>query len=162
MSGGRSSRVPGDDSTELRSSRRWCASQGCRKGGWVAPRDRDAEGTLGERRAMSEAGTDAARRAVRKVIRDARGQEQVAQDLISGSASGCPVALQIVLVAALLGYTNSRFPGFINATNISQILILALPLIVAAMAQNHALLVGYLDLSVGGHDRAWGWSSPPS
>jgi cytosine/adenosine deaminase-related metal-dependent hydrolase/ribose/xylose/arabinose/galactoside ABC-type transport system permease subunit len=33
---------------------------------------------------------------------------------------------------------------------VSQILILSLPLIVAAMAQNHALLVGYLDLSVGG------------
>ena len=41
-------------------------------------------------------------------------------------------------------------PGFINAYNIEQILILALPLIVAAMAQTHALLVGYLDLSVGG------------
>ena len=27
-----------------------------------------------------------------------------------------PVALQILLVAALLGYTNSRFPGFINAS----------------------------------------------
>ena len=41
-------------------------------------------------------------------------------------------------------------PRFVNATNVSQILILALPLIVAAMAQTHALLVGYLDLSVGG------------
>ncbi|MGH2673527.1 MAG: amidohydrolase family protein, partial [Actinomycetota bacterium] len=61
-----------------------------------------------------------------------------------------PVALQILLVAALLWYTNARFPGFVNATHVSQILILALPLIVAAMAQTHALLVGYLDLSVGG------------
>ena len=61
-----------------------------------------------------------------------------------------PVALQVLLVAGLLLYTNSRFPGFVNATNIPQILILALPLIVAAMAQTHALLVGYLDLSVGG------------
>jgi cytosine/adenosine deaminase-related metal-dependent hydrolase/ribose/xylose/arabinose/galactoside ABC-type transport system permease subunit len=61
-----------------------------------------------------------------------------------------PVVLQMLLIAALLWYTDSRFPGFVNATNVSQILILALPLIVAAIAQTHALLVGYLDLSVGG------------
>ncbi len=60
-----------------------------------------------------------------------------------------PVALQIILVVALAWYTNSRFPGFLNATNINQLLILALPLIVAAYAQTHALLVGYIDLSVG-------------
>ncbi len=60
-----------------------------------------------------------------------------------------PVALQIILVVGLAWYTNSRFPGFINATNINQLLILALPLIVAAFAQTHALLVGYIDLSVG-------------
>src|SRR5262245_12768936 len=61
-----------------------------------------------------------------------------------------PVARQILLVAAVLVYTTSRFPGFINPNNVKQILILALPLIVAAMAQTHALLVGYLDLSIGG------------
>ncbi len=61
-----------------------------------------------------------------------------------------PVALQVLLVAGLLFYTTSRFPGFVNAYNVQQILILALPLIVAAMAQTHAILVGYLDLSVGG------------
>jgi 5-methylthioadenosine/S-adenosylhomocysteine deaminase len=60
-----------------------------------------------------------------------------------------PVALQILLVGGLLWFTNTRFPGFINPTNVNQILILALPLIVATMAQTHALLVGYLDLSVG-------------
>ena len=46
-------------------------------------------------------------------------------------------------------FTTNRFPGFINSTNINQILILALPLIVATFAQTHALLVGYIDLSVG-------------
>jgi cytosine/adenosine deaminase-related metal-dependent hydrolase/ribose/xylose/arabinose/galactoside ABC-type transport system permease subunit len=60
------------------------------------------------------------------------------------------VALQVVLVVGLAWYTNARFPGFVNATNVSQILILALPLIVVTMAQTNALLVGYLDLSVGG------------
>ena len=91
---------------------------------------------------------DAARRAVRKVLRDARDKNKWRK--IVRFRLWMPVALQILLVAALLGYTTSRFPGFINPTNVKQILILALPLIVAAMAQTHALLVGYLDLSVGG------------
>jgi 5-methylthioadenosine/S-adenosylhomocysteine deaminase len=96
---------------------------------------------------MSER-VDAARRAVRRVIRDARDKNKWRK--IVRFRLWMPVALQILLVAALLWYTNARFPGFVNATNVSQILILALPLIVAAMAQTHALLVGYLDLSVGG------------
>ena len=96
---------------------------------------------------MSER-VDAARRAVRKVIRDARDKNKWRK--IVRFRLWMPVALQILLVAALLWYTNARFPGFVNATNVSQILILALPLMVAAMAQTHALLVGYLDLSVGG------------
>jgi cytosine/adenosine deaminase-related metal-dependent hydrolase/ribose/xylose/arabinose/galactoside ABC-type transport system permease subunit len=90
---------------------------------------------------------DAARRAVRKVVRDARDKNKWRK--IVRFRLWMPVALQILLIGALLAYTNSRFPGFINATNVEQILILALPLIVATMAQTHALLVGYLDLSVG-------------
>ena len=91
---------------------------------------------------------DAARLAVRKVLRDARDKNKWRK--IVKFRLWMPVALQVLLVAALLFYTTSRFPGFVNAYNIEQILILALPLIVAAMAQTHALLVGYLDLSVGG------------
>jgi 5-methylthioadenosine/S-adenosylhomocysteine deaminase len=91
---------------------------------------------------------DAARRTVRKVIRDARDKNKWRK--IVRFRLWMPVGLQVLLVATLLWYTNSRFPGFVNATNVSQILILALPLIVVAMAQTHALLVGYLDLSVGG------------
>jgi 5-methylthioadenosine/S-adenosylhomocysteine deaminase len=96
---------------------------------------------------MSER-TEAARRAVRKVIRDARDKNKWRK--IVRFRLWMPVALQILLVAGLLWYTTSRFPGFVNPTNVKQILILALPLIVASMAQNHAVLVGYLDLSVGG------------
>jgi len=96
---------------------------------------------------MSER-VDAARRAVRKLFRDARDKNKWRK--IVRFRLWMPVALQILLVATLLWYTNSRFPGFVNARNVSQILILALPLIIAAMAQTHALLVGYLDLSVGG------------
>jgi 5-methylthioadenosine/S-adenosylhomocysteine deaminase len=91
---------------------------------------------------------DAARRAVRKVLRDARDINKWRK--IVRFRLWMPVALQTVLVAAVLWYTSSRFPGFVNPYNVEQILILALPLIVAAIAQTHALLVGYLDLSVGG------------
>jgi cytosine/adenosine deaminase-related metal-dependent hydrolase/ribose/xylose/arabinose/galactoside ABC-type transport system permease subunit len=91
---------------------------------------------------------DAARLAVRKILRDARDKNKWRK--IVRFRLWMPVALQVLLVAALLFYTTSRFPGFVNAYNIQQILILALPLIVAAMAQTHAILVGYLDLSVGG------------
>ena len=91
---------------------------------------------------------ETARRAVRKVLRDARDKNKWRK--IVRFRLWMPVALQILLVAGLLVYTTSRFPGFVNANNVKQILILALPLIVAAMAQTHALLVGYLDLSIGG------------
>jgi cytosine/adenosine deaminase-related metal-dependent hydrolase/ribose/xylose/arabinose/galactoside ABC-type transport system permease subunit len=91
---------------------------------------------------------ETARLAVRKLLRDARDKNKWRK--IVRFRLWMPVALQILLVGALLWYTNARFPGFINTTNISQILILALPLIIAAMAQTHALLVGYLDLSIGG------------
>ena len=87
---------------------------------------------------------DAARRTVRKVIRDARDKNKWRK--IVRFRLWMPVALQVLLVAALLFYTTSRFPGFVNSYNVEQILILALPLIVAAMAQTHAILVGYLDL----------------
>src|SRR5688500_226428 len=88
------------------------------------------------------------RLAARKFLHDARDKNKMRK--IDRLRLCMPVALQILLVATLLVYTNSRFPGFINALNVEQILILALPLIVASMAQTHALLVGYLDLSVGG------------
>jgi cytosine/adenosine deaminase-related metal-dependent hydrolase/ribose/xylose/arabinose/galactoside ABC-type transport system permease subunit len=91
---------------------------------------------------------DAARRAVRKVIRDARDKNKWRK--IVRFRLWMPVVLQILLVAAVLLYTERRFPGFINSANVNQILILALPVIVATMAQTNALLVGYLDLSVAG------------
>ncbi|HLF42220.1 MAG TPA: amidohydrolase family protein [Acidimicrobiia bacterium] len=90
---------------------------------------------------------DAARQRVRKVIRDARDKNKWRK--IVKVRLWMPVALQILLLAGLVRYTESRFPGFVDSDNVRQILILALPLIVATFAQTHALLVGYLDLSVG-------------
>ena len=60
-----------------------------------------------------------------------------------------PVVLQCLLIVALLAYTEHRFDGFVNEANITTIMLLAMPLALATMAQTHALLVGYLDLSVG-------------
>jgi 5-methylthioadenosine/S-adenosylhomocysteine deaminase len=90
---------------------------------------------------------DRARQLVRKVMRNARDKNKWRK--VVKFRLWMPVALQIVLIAGLLWYTTTRFEGFLNSTNIFNILILALPLMVAAMAQTHAILVGYLDLSVG-------------
>ena len=90
---------------------------------------------------------DAARQVVRKVLRNARDKNKWRK--VVRIRLWMPVALQIVLIGALLWYTSSRFEGFLNETNISNILLLAMPLAVAAIAQTHAILVGYLDLSIG-------------
>ncbi|MFZ0014789.1 MAG: amidohydrolase family protein, partial [Acidimicrobiia bacterium] len=83
----------------------------------------------------------------RKVIRNARDKEKWRK--VVKFRLWMPVALQIVLIVGLLWYTTTRFEGFLNATNITNILLLALPLALAAIAQTHAILVSYLDLSVG-------------
>ncbi|HUP16132.1 MAG TPA: amidohydrolase family protein [Acidimicrobiia bacterium] len=90
---------------------------------------------------------DVSRQLVRRVVRNARDVQKWRK--IVKVRLWMPVALQILLVGGLVWYTNSRFPGFVNTTNVSQILILATPLMVATIAQTHALLVGYIDLSVG-------------
>ena len=90
---------------------------------------------------------DAARRAVRKVLRDARDKNKWRK--IVRFRLWMPVVLQFLMIGGVLWYTSSRFPGFINASNVTNILILAAPLALVAMAQTHAILVGSLDLSVG-------------
>ncbi len=89
---------------------------------------------------------DAARRAVRKVLRDARDKNKWRK--IVRFRLWMPVVLQLLLIVALRRYTKSRFDGFINAANVTTSCSWPPP-IVAAMGQTHALLVGYLDLSVG-------------
>jgi 5-methylthioadenosine/S-adenosylhomocysteine deaminase len=92
-------------------------------------------------------GADRARQLVRKVVRNARDKNKWRK--IVKVRLWMPVALQMLLILALLWYTTTRFEGFINRANISNILILAMPLALAAIAQTQAILVGYLDLSVG-------------
>ena len=83
----------------------------------------------------------------RKVLRNAREKEKWRK--LVRFRLWMPVTLQALLIVGLLWYTNTRFEGFLNAANVTSILLLAMPLAVAAMAQTHAILVGYLDLSVG-------------
>jgi 5-methylthioadenosine/S-adenosylhomocysteine deaminase len=90
---------------------------------------------------------DRARRLARKVARNARDKNEWRKVL--KFRLWMPVVLQVLLIVVLLWYTETRFDGFINRANITTTLLLAMPLALAAIAQTHAILVGYLDLSVG-------------
>jgi 5-methylthioadenosine/S-adenosylhomocysteine deaminase len=90
---------------------------------------------------------DSARLAVRKVLRDARDKNKWRK--IVRFRLWMPVVLQLLLIVAVAWYTNTRFPGFVNERNLTNVLFLAVPLAIVAIGQTHALLVGYLDLSVG-------------
>ena len=90
---------------------------------------------------------ESARQAVRKLLRDARDVNKWRK--IVRVRLWMPVALQLLLIVVVSAYASARFPGFLSGSNLRNILLLAVPLAVVAIAQTHALLVGYLDLSVG-------------
>ncbi len=90
---------------------------------------------------------ESARQEIRKVLRNARDKNKWRK--VVRVRLWMPVALQVLLILAVVWYTDSQFPGFVNRTNTVNILLIATPLALATMAQIHALLVGYLDLSVG-------------
>ena len=87
---------------------------------------------------------DRARRLARKVARNARDKNEWRK--IVKFRLWMPVVLQVLLIVLVLVYTESRFDGFLNRANITTTMLLAMPLALAAIAQTHALLVGYLDL----------------
>jgi ABC-type sugar transport system ATPase subunit/ribose/xylose/arabinose/galactoside ABC-type transport system permease subunit len=60
-----------------------------------------------------------------------------------------PVVLLLVMLAALLGYTNQKAPFFMSSFNMSNVLLLACPLMVVAVGQMMALLTAEFDISVG-------------
>jgi 5-methylthioadenosine/S-adenosylhomocysteine deaminase len=96
---------------------------------------------------ISATRVDEARRLFRNLVRDARDKDKWRK--IVRVRLWMPVALQVLLIGGVLWYTTSRFEGFLNEANIYNVLLLAMPLAIAAFAQTHAILVGYLDLSVG-------------
>jgi cytosine/adenosine deaminase-related metal-dependent hydrolase/ribose/xylose/arabinose/galactoside ABC-type transport system permease subunit len=87
------------------------------------------------------------RQEVRKVVRNARDKNKWRK--VIRVRLWMPVALQVLLILGVVWYTETQFEGFINRTNTVNILLIAIPLAVATMGQIHALLVGYLDLSIG-------------
>jgi cytosine/adenosine deaminase-related metal-dependent hydrolase/ribose/xylose/arabinose/galactoside ABC-type transport system permease subunit len=87
------------------------------------------------------------RQEVRKVLRNARDKNKWRK--VIRVRLWMPVALQVLLIVGVLWFTDRQFEGFINRTNTVNILLIAIPLAVATMGQIHALLVGYLDLSIG-------------
>ena len=97
--------------------------------------------------AIHTSNVDRARQFARKVARNARDRNEWRK--VVKFRLWMPVALQVLLIAVLLWYTETRFDGFINRANLTTVLLLAMPLALAAIAQTHAILVGYLDLSVG-------------
>ena len=90
---------------------------------------------------------DTGRQAVRKVLRNARDKNKWRK--VVRFRLWMPVALQILLIGAVLWFTESRHEGFLNAANLTSVLFLAVPLALVAIGQTNAILVGYLDLSVG-------------
>ncbi len=90
---------------------------------------------------------DRARQLVRIVIRNAREKNKWRK--VVKVRLWMPIALQLILIGLVLWYTAGRSEGFINSATVTSVLIIAVPLAIAAIAQTHALLVGYLDLSVG-------------
>ncbi len=90
---------------------------------------------------------DRARQLVRIVIRNARDKNKWRK--VVKVRLWMPIALQLLLIGIVLWYTSSRSEGFLNAANVTNVLVVAIPLAIVAIAQTHALLVGYLDLSVG-------------
>jgi ribose/xylose/arabinose/galactoside ABC-type transport system permease subunit len=90
---------------------------------------------------------DRARQLARMVVRNARDKNKWRK--VVKVRLWMPIALQLALIGIVLWYTSTRSEGFINAANVTNVLVVAIPLAIAAIAQTHALLVGYLDLSVG-------------
>ncbi|MDH4119365.1 MAG: ABC transporter permease, partial [Acidimicrobiia bacterium] len=90
---------------------------------------------------------DRARQLVRMVMRNAREKNKWRK--VVKVRLWMPIALQLALIGIVLWYTSSRSDGFLNSANVTTVLAIAVPLAIAAIAQTHALLVGYLDLSVG-------------
>src|SRR5262249_53478656 len=91
------------------------------------------------------------RQKYRNTIRDVRNGSMLAQKIkhTFRVRMWTPVALQIILIMAVSYYTASHSKAFLTPYNLKSLLLVTLPLALVTMAQVNALLVGYLDISVG-------------
>lgn len=60
-----------------------------------------------------------------------------------------PIVLMALLIFGVGYYTSKQSTAFLSDFNLNGLLLATLPLALVAMAQANALLVGYLDISVG-------------
>jgi ribose transport system permease protein/ribose transport system ATP-binding protein len=63
--------------------------------------------------------------------------------------SWMPLALMVVLMIAIGGYTQSQNSAFLSDFNLNGLFIAAIPLALAAMAQTSALMIRAFDVSLG-------------
>jgi ribose transport system ATP-binding protein len=60
-----------------------------------------------------------------------------------------PLALMVVLMLVIGGYTQSKEDSFLSSFNLNGLFIAAIPLSLAAMGQTNALMVRVFDVSIG-------------
>jgi cytosine/adenosine deaminase-related metal-dependent hydrolase/ribose/xylose/arabinose/galactoside ABC-type transport system permease subunit len=60
-----------------------------------------------------------------------------------------PLALLLLMIYAMVAYSGRQSEAFLSDYNLGNLLQATLPLAIVAMAQVNAMLVGYLDISVG-------------
>src|SRR5690606_12330509 len=60
-----------------------------------------------------------------------------------------PLTLLLLMIYTLAAYSGRQSSAFLSEYNLSNLLQATLPLAIVAMAQVNAMLVGYLDISVG-------------
>jgi 5-methylthioadenosine/S-adenosylhomocysteine deaminase len=87
------------------------------------------------------------RRVFRKAVRESRNKNTLRR--VFRIRGWTPVVLQILLILAVGYYTAAKSPKLLSEFNLNSLLLATLPLALVAMAQVNALLVGYLDISVG-------------
>jgi len=87
------------------------------------------------------------RRKIRNAIRDATARKVLKK--VFRIRLWTPIVLQGILIVVIANYVTTKSPTFLSEFNLNSLLRATLPLALAAMAQVNALLVGYLDISVG-------------
>ncbi|MFL9998225.1 ATP-binding cassette domain-containing protein [Paraburkholderia sediminicola] len=65
------------------------------------------------------------------------------------SSPQLPVLVLLLLLAVVSLYTTSQVPFFLTSSNVSNMMVLGLPLICAALGQQFNLITGGIDISIG-------------
>ena len=77
------------------------------------------------------------------------GKSSWAARLLHHSAQTLPIAVLLILIALVAGYTGSQTDVFWTSFNLTNLLVLTLPLAFVALGQQFAMIGGLIDISVG-------------